>query len=242
MSSGPELLRLVSVGSTMDLLHELAADGAAAGTVVAAGEQTGGRGSRGRPWRSPSGGLWLSVLYRPTAAAGVELFSLRAGLAVAEAIEAVAPRLRVAIKWPNDLMLDDRKLGGILCEARWQGEALAWVVVGVGLNVANTLPVELREVAVRLADLAPGCAPETLEPAVVARLRTLAPSAARLEEAELRALRERDWLLGRRLHAPAAGAAAGLAPDGALLVRDASGVLQEVRAGSVELAQPSLTP
>ena len=241
MSTGPQLLRLTSIGSTMDLLHELAADGAAAGTVVVADEQTAGRGSRGRPWRSPRGGLWLSVLYRPAAAVGVELFSLRAGLAVAEAIETVLPGLRVAIKWPNDIMLDDRKLGGILGEARWQGEALAWVVVGVGLNVANPIPTELRDMAVRLADLAPELAVETLEPAVSARLRSLAPGRARLDEAELHALRQRDWLLGRRLHAPTPGVAAGVAADGVLLVRDSAGALQEVRAGTVELAQPTLT-
>jgi BirA family transcriptional regulator, biotin operon repressor / biotin---[acetyl-CoA-carboxylase] ligase len=242
MSAGPQLLRLDSVGSTMDLLHELAADGAAAGTVVIAGEQTAGRGSRGRSWKSAAGGLWLSALYRPHESAGVELFSLRAGLAVAEAIEAVLPGLRLAIKWPNDLMLDDRKLGGILCEARWQGEALAWVVVGVGVNAANPIPVELRDVAVRLGDLVPGFSPEALEPPVAERLRSLAPGRARLDEEELRALRQRDWLFARRLQGPVPGVAAGIAADGALLVRDGAGVLQEVRAGTVELAQPTLTP
>ncbi len=89
-----------------------------------------GRGSRGRSWHSPRGGLWLSVLLRPAAAADV--LSLRVGLAVETALRSLAPDLHLALKWPNDLMLDDRKVGGILCEARWQGDALGWVAVGLG--------------------------------------------------------------------------------------------------------------
>ncbi len=241
MKAAPRLLHFPVVESTMDLLHELAAGGAEAGTVVVAGEQTAGRGSRGRPWGSPPGGLWLSALYRPRSAAGVELLSLRAGLAVARAIEALGRGLRIALKWPNDLMLDDRKLGGILCEARWQGEALAWVVVGVGLNVTNPIPVEVAGGATRLADRMPGIGPGSIEPGVSAGLRALDAGAGRLDPAELADLRTRDWLLGRRLNAPAAGVAEGIAEDGALLVRDSAGALVRVRAGTVELAEPSLT-
>lgn len=240
MSALPRLLRFPVVGSTMDLLHELAAAGAEEGTVVVAGEQTSGRGSRGRTWRSPPGGLWLSTLYRPRTPAGVELLSLRVGLVVAEAIEAVGGGLHVAIKWPNDLMLSDRKLGGILCEARWQGEDPAWIAVGVGLNVTNALPAELGPGAIRLADRRPGIDPEDLEPEITARLRRLEASATRLDTGELAALRARDWLRGRRLHAPAAGHAEGIADDGALLVRSTAGVVERVRAGTVELAEPSL--
>ena len=241
MRPAPELLRFPVVASTMDLLHERAAHGAAAGTVVVAGEQREGRGSRGRPWRSPPGGLWLSALYRPDSAAGVELLSLRAGLAVAGAIEASGGGLRVGIKWPNDLMLDDRKLGGILCEARWQGESLAWVVAGVGVNVTNPVPAEVAAGAVRLADHLPGAEPGTLEAGVIAALRALDASASRLDAGELAALRARDWLLGRKLHAPAAGRAEGIGEDGVLLVRGPTGALVGVRAGTVELAEPSLT-
>src|SRR4051794_17490868 len=112
----------------MDRLHELAEQKAPAGTAVVAEGQTGGRGARGRPWHSPPGGLWLSVLYRPPAPGGLELLSLRLGLLVAAELEAAIPGLPVMLKWPNDLMLRDRKLGGILCEARWQGEAPGWIV------------------------------------------------------------------------------------------------------------------
>jgi BirA family biotin operon repressor/biotin-[acetyl-CoA-carboxylase] ligase len=226
----------------MDLLHGLAAGGAEAGTVVVAGEQTGGRGSRGRGWQSPSGGLWLSALFRPRISAGVELFGLRIGLAVADAVEALGPGVPVHIKWPNDLMVGDRKLGGILCEARWQGESLAWVVAGVGINVANAIPADLAGVATALADRLPGVTPDLVEPEVTARLRALDPGSERLGPAELAGLRQRDWLHGRRLRGPAPGRAAGISDEGALLVRADSGATIAVRAGTVELDDHSLTP
>jgi BirA family transcriptional regulator, biotin operon repressor / biotin---[acetyl-CoA-carboxylase] ligase len=226
----------------MDLLHQLAAEGGADGTVVVAGEQTSGRGSRGRVWRSPPGGLWLSALFRPRFLRGVELLSLRVGLTVAKAIEAVASGVRIAIKWPNDLILDDRKLGGILCEARWHGEELAWVVAGIGLNVTNAIPAELAPGATRLADRLPGIGPVSLEAPVIAGLRALDLSGDRLGPIELAALRERDWLRGRRLLAPVAGQVDGIAEDGSLVVRDAGGAMRAVRAGTVALAQPSFTP
>src|SRR5262245_17469457 len=136
----------------MDRLHELAEQGAPAGTALLAEEQTAGRGSRGRAWHSSPGGLWLSVLYRLPSPGGVELLSLRLGLLVAAALEGTAPELPVMLKWPNDLILRDRKLGGILCEARWQGESLAWVAAGLGLNVTNSIPDELRHTATALGE------------------------------------------------------------------------------------------
>jgi BirA family transcriptional regulator, biotin operon repressor / biotin---[acetyl-CoA-carboxylase] ligase len=226
----------------MDLLHDLAADGAESGTVVVAGEQTGGRGSRGRGWHSPPGGLWLSALFRPRSSIGVELFGLRIGLAVADAVEALGPGVAVQIKWPNDLMVGDRKLGGILCEARWQGETLAWMVAGVGLNVANSIPANLAGTATALAEWLPGVTPDLLEPELTMRLRALDPASERLEPAELAGLRHRDWLYGRHLRGPAPGRAAGISEVCALLVRDESGATIAVRAGTVELDDHSLTP
>jgi BirA family transcriptional regulator, biotin operon repressor / biotin---[acetyl-CoA-carboxylase] ligase len=238
----PRLIRLPTVSSTMDLLHGLAADGAEAGTVVVAEEQSGGRGSRGRGWRSPPGGLWMSALYRPRVAAGVELFGLRIGLAVADAVEALVAGVPVRLKWPNDLMIGERKLGGVLCEARWQGESLAWVVAGVGINVANPIPDDLANIAIALAERWPAVTPERLEPEVTARLRALGAGSERLGPAELAGLRRRDWLRGRRLRAPAPGTGSGISDEGALLVRTDGGATVAVRAGTVELDDRSSTP
>jgi BirA family biotin operon repressor/biotin-[acetyl-CoA-carboxylase] ligase len=234
----PQLHRVDRIGSTMDHLHQLAEQGAPAGTAILAEAQTGGRGSRGRAWHSPPGGLWLSVLYRPVSPAGAELLSLRLGLRAAEALDTAAPGLPVMLKWPNDLIVSDRKLGGILCEARWQGESLAWIAAGVGLNVTNPIPDELRLTATALGEHLPGATVEAILPGLLDALRRPLADAERLTPDEERQLERRDWLRGRRLRAPLGGRAEGIAADGALLIRTDDG-LRAVRTGHVELADGS---
>jgi BirA family biotin operon repressor/biotin-[acetyl-CoA-carboxylase] ligase len=229
----PRIHRVERTPSTQDVLHQLAAAGAAAGTVVIAGEQTGGRGSRGRAWASPVGGLWMSVLLRPAVAPALEVLSLRVAIAVSTAIEAVVPGIALQLKWPNDLILADRKLGGILCEARWQGNSLGWVTVGAGVNVANGIPKALSTSAIALATLVPGADPEALIEPIAAAITALGDCQGHLTEAELASFRARDWLAGKRLREPVTGTAGGVARDGALLLRRDDGVLQEVRSGSV---------
>lgn len=225
------------VGSTMDVIHQLAAEGAEAGTAVVAGEQLEGRGSRGRAWHSPPGGLWLSVLFRPAWAGAVEVVSIRAGLAVADALEAF--ELRVKLKWPNDLMLSGRKLGGVLCEARWQGDTLGWVAVGIGLNVRNPLPPELAPVGIALASVRPAITLEGVLAPVVAAVRGLDLGGSTLAPEELARFARRDWLRGREVREPRTGTVAGLREDGALLVRTPAGAEVPLRSGPVELASVS---
>jgi BirA family biotin operon repressor/biotin-[acetyl-CoA-carboxylase] ligase len=224
----------------MDLIHELAERGADAGSMVIATEQLQGRGSRGRPWHSPPGGLWLSALYRPSSTGGLELLSVRVGLAVARALDPHVPT-PVRLKWPNDLMLGGRKLGGILCEARWQGAVLGWIAVGVGLNVRNPIPDELREAAVSLIELEPDIRLENVLHSVSAALRSLDLGAERLSPAELELFAGRSWLDGREIREPLPGIVAGLNDDGALRVRTPQGSHVSLRHGSVELADVSPT-
>jgi BirA family biotin operon repressor/biotin-[acetyl-CoA-carboxylase] ligase len=119
------------------------------GLVVIADEQTSGRGRRGHSWFSPPGsGLYVSVVLAPATAIdpmrAVTLLTLAAGVALAEGIEQ-ASGLRVDLKWPNDLLVSGRKLGGILAESSGTGDR-ATVVVGYGINVRPTAyPPELRE-------------------------------------------------------------------------------------------------
>jgi BirA family biotin operon repressor/biotin-[acetyl-CoA-carboxylase] ligase len=233
------LRRYDAIPSTMDLLHELAAAGAAEGTTVVAEEQLGGRGSRGRSWHSPRGGLWLSYLLRP-AAAGTELLGLRVGLAAAEALESLSPALPLGLKWPNDLMLGDRKLGGILCEARWAAGAPTWVAAGVGINVQNPIPPELHPGAVALREYLPDLTPDALLDLLLPRLHRLDRLTPRLDGAELDRLAALDWLAGRRLRRPVEGHAEAITADGALRIRRDDGSPAEVRAGTVELASPSV--
>jgi BirA family biotin operon repressor/biotin-[acetyl-CoA-carboxylase] ligase len=226
------------VSSTMDVIHELASEGAEPGTAVIAGEQLEGRGSRGRTWHSPIGGLWLSVVFQPPAVGGIEVISLRVGLAVAEAVQPRLPK-PLQLKWPNDLMLDGRKVGGVLCEARWQGEALGWVAVGIGMNVRNRIPDELGAVAVSLSELTPGITVEEIADPVLAALRDLDLTAGRLSPAELNRFALRDWLRGRTIREPVVGQVTGIGEDGALLVRTASGSDVSLRSGTVELSAVS---
>ncbi len=129
--------RAETVTSTSDLVWRRAAEGAAEGLVVVAREQTAGRGRHGRRWLSPPGNLYASWLLRPevppTAAASLSLIG---GLAVRDALAATGLRRRdPRLKWPNDILVGDAKLGGVLLEGRSEGEARG-LVVGVGVNVA----------------------------------------------------------------------------------------------------------
>src|SRR5206468_805162 len=131
------------LGSALDAIHALAAQGAPPGTTVIAEEQTAGRGRDGRTWHSPAGGVWLGMLLKP-ARSELAAVAIRAGLAVADAVDALLGRPETRLKWPNDALLGDRKLAGILCEGRWQGNTPQWLALGVGVNVRNAIPASLR--------------------------------------------------------------------------------------------------
>jgi BirA family biotin operon repressor/biotin-[acetyl-CoA-carboxylase] ligase len=226
----PALVCLAEVGSTLDELHGLADHGAPAGTAVLADCQVQGRGRLGRSWQSPAGrGIWLAYLIRPPEME-TGVLALRAGLAVARAVEALGARPR--IKWPNDLMLGDRKLAGVLCEARWEQGRPAWVALGIGINVKGPLPDEIAGVAATLDEAVPAGRVELLEQ-LLPLLHGLSGN-ARLEPEEREALAARDWLAGRRLVEPIAGLAAGIDQDGALLV-DTSAGTQRLTSGTVRV-------
>lgn len=133
---GRPTIFLPSIGSTNDVAHEQAAAGAGDGLLVVADEQTAGRGRSDHSWWAPPRAcLLMSLLLRPTLAlvrAGQLTMCL--GLAAAEAIEQVTG-LRAMLKWPNDLLLHGRKLGGMLTELRAAGDRLDYVVLGLGINV-----------------------------------------------------------------------------------------------------------
>jgi BirA family biotin operon repressor/biotin-[acetyl-CoA-carboxylase] ligase len=219
------------VSSTLDVVHTMAADGAPTGLVVLADEQVAGRGRQGRAWFSPpGGGVWLGYLARPEAGEIVRLLSIRVGLAVARALERISVNLE--LKWPNDLMLQDRKVGGVLCEARWEATHPAWVAVGVGLNVRGPLPKALDLTAVALDAVRPGVTRLEVLDCIVPELSEL-PSLPQLLGEELTAFARRDWLNARQLRGPVEGTARGLAADGALLVATDDGRVERVVGGSI---------
>lgn len=134
--------------STNSRLKELARLGAPQGAVAAALEQTGGRGRLGRSFASPPGGLYLSILWRPDfPPEKAARLSCAGALAASAAIEEVCG-ISPDIKWPNDLLLNGKKICGILTEAVWQGEGRGFVIVGTGINVnTERFPEELKDIA-----------------------------------------------------------------------------------------------
>jgi len=123
--------------STNDVAKALAQQGAREGTVVIADEQTEGKGTKGRAWFSPrSRGLYVSVILRPPSG-DVSLLPLVAGLAAAEAVRSTVG-LEAELKWPNDVVWNGKKIGGILCESEFVGEETRFVVLGIGLNISQS--------------------------------------------------------------------------------------------------------
>lgn len=219
---GAPRLHLRRVDSTNSRARELAGTGSPHGTLVTAEEQTAGRGRHGRRWVAPSGrALVLSLVLREWG----RLLPLAAGVAVAE--EAGE---RARVKWPNDVLVDGRKVAGILVEGR---PAEGWMVLGIGVNLAVTsqdLPPELQELAGGL-----GRRPEEVEPALSSLLGRLERWLQAPGESVLEALRARDALAGRPVRWDGGeGRGAGVDEAGRLLVDTAEG-RRTLEAGEVHL-------
>jgi BirA family biotin operon repressor/biotin-[acetyl-CoA-carboxylase] ligase len=215
-----------SVPSTMDVAHRAAGQGAPAGTLVLADEQSSGRGRGGKTWASaPGAGIWLTLVERPADISGLEVLSLRVGLRAAEALDRFAPE-PIRLKWPNDLYIEAGKLGGILVEARWREQAVEWVAIGVGINVRPPENVEnagaLEVGAERLDVLAE----------LVPALRSAAAARGPLDESELEEYNARDMARGRICTEPALGRVAGISPKGEILIALADSVTP-FRSGSL---------
>lgn len=134
---GRRVVVLHEVDSTNTEAMHLADGGASEGTVILAESQRAGRGRLGRSWESAPGlGLWTSVLLRPRVDPHlVPLISLLGAVSACEAINGSGYPIACRLKWPNDLMLGGRKVGGVLGEARFVGDHLRYIVLGIGLNV-----------------------------------------------------------------------------------------------------------
>ncbi len=234
--------------STNNIAMALGNAGEPAGTVVVAETQTSGRGRLGRMWQSPAGtGLYFSIILRPQLdPADLAKITLAAGVAVCKAVEKETS-LSPLIKWPNDLMLGNKKFGGILTETgsiKEKGETV--VIVGIGVNVATTmqmLPEELQDKATSLA----------LETGILFRRGELL--AAMVDQIEVTVMKlqggrfsailhefeQRDAIKGLSLHwlTPAGqivtGVSVGLGRDGVLHIRDNEGEVHQVLSGDISL-------
>ena len=222
------------IDSTNTLAKELAAEGAPSGTVVTAAEQSAGRGRGDRVWSAPAGSALLySAILRPLDLAHV-LLPLAVPVAVCEACESLAP-VECRIKWPNDVWIDERKLSGILIEARPPD----WAVVGVGINLSiapDQFPPDVRWPAISLGHgVGPGETRTALDAALTEWVEAdPAPVRERFGERDALRGRELTWEGGpegdgRR------GIGEGIDERGNLLVRGADGSLTSLGSGEVQL-------
>jgi BirA family transcriptional regulator, biotin operon repressor / biotin---[acetyl-CoA-carboxylase] ligase len=234
--AAPALVRLGRVDSTQAVAFALAADGAADRTVVVAQAQTAGRGRRGRLWiDEPGASLLTSIILRPRLTpARLPTLSLAAGVAVAEALERVTG-LTPRLKWPNDVLVDGRKLAGILLESRIAPSP--FVVLGIGVNLAQRVfPPDLAERATSVR-LAAGRRVDA-DTLLTALLESLDAWRTRLENEGWAPIRER-WCaltetLGRRVSIDdVQGIAVDVEEDGALIVVEGD-VRRRVVAGEVD--------
>jgi BirA family biotin operon repressor/biotin-[acetyl-CoA-carboxylase] ligase len=237
------LERHLRVASTNDRLKELARAGAPEGTAVLAESQSGGRGRHGRSWDSPAGNLYASVLLRPRPGFAVPVLPLAAGVALAEALDGFG--VRAGLKWPNDLLVGERKLGGVLAESSSATTAFEWVVIGIGINVCAPLAPELRESATSMAVLGHAARVEEVAGAVLARLgvwyHRLESAGASAVLAEWRSRSVPWW--GERVEAwfggaQVSGRAAGLDDEGGLILEMDDGSSTTLRSGEVRRFRP----
>jgi BirA family biotin operon repressor/biotin-[acetyl-CoA-carboxylase] ligase len=209
--------------------------GAPHGSVFFADEQTAGRGRGNHSWESAAAqGLYVSILLRPAMkTAHLPIVPLAAGLAAASAVAATA-NLKVDLRWPNDILIGDRKAGGILVESKTDGSHVSWVVIGIGINVHQRAFDPALATPATSLDLAAGStiSRQTL---LTALLESLQSEASVLHDSAVvaaipaRVALSSSWLWNRpiQVHGPQAcvGITRGLDENGFLLVETDSGIV-----------------
>ncbi len=228
------------VSSTNQIARELAGKQADDGTVVVADVQTQGRGRKNRSWHSPQGGLWFSIILYPNLPPQrAMLVTMTASIAVVEGIHELTG-LQPAIKWPNDILLNGKKICGVLTELDSEMDRINYIIVGIGINVNNQLNAALKKHATTLAssmdhDLS---RVELLQ----AILRSFDTNYQQLTQGDHRFIRERWFelsdILERTIRVKGekqtvSGVVTGVDNDGSLLLKTKSGVLRIV-SGDVE--------
>ncbi|MBA3850305.1 MAG: biotin--[acetyl-CoA-carboxylase] ligase [Opitutus sp.] len=245
----PHLVCLGAVDSTNSEAERRLAAGEPVPLVILAREQTRGRGRRGRPWHSAANGnLYSTFVFRPEVEpARLQDFTLWMGLNVCELVGSFC-KLASGLKWPNDLLIDGRKAGGMLTEARIDSDQVRDIVFGLGLNVngrSADLPPELRRSATSLAEAAG--APVDLNKFAAALIGRITRAYAQFADVSYRATfptlwRRHDLLRGKSVTViqgtrTVRGIAAGIDAEGSLLVETPGGATERFRAGEVTLGK-----
>jgi BirA family biotin operon repressor/biotin-[acetyl-CoA-carboxylase] ligase len=240
---GP-VLHFVNLPSTNDFAKDLARQGYPEGAVLVAETQSAGRGRLGRVWESsPGTGIYLSLILRPPLPpAELPKLTLTAAVAVVEAIKE-ATDLKVGIKWPNDIMLAGKKLGGILTEMESESDQMSHLILGVGLNINNTtFPEHLQGIATSLSSTGRKYSRLAI---VRAFLKAMDLFYGRFLRQEFPAIldlwRQAAVTLGKQVTVKrGAGEISGLAldvsPDGALLLEKVGGGVETIISGEIQAA------
>lgn len=240
------ILFFPSIGSTNDVLKEMARQGAPHGTAVLAGQQTGGHGRMGRSFHSPEGmGIYLSILLRPDCPAS-DLMHLTCAAAVAmcDAVEKTCG-LRPGIKWTNDLVHGKNKLGGILTELGLTGSgALDYAIIGIGINCrqqASDFPEDIRSIAASL-NMVTGqdVSPAALAAAMLESLQKMDASLLTEKTHHLSRYRADCITIGQEISILQGdtirhGRALSVDSEGALVVAFSDGTTEAVNSGEVRI-------
>ncbi|UNK20551.1 biotin--[acetyl-CoA-carboxylase] ligase [Paenibacillus sp. N3/727] len=245
-SFGHQIEILRSTTSTQEDARRLAEEGAPEGTLVIAEEQTGGRGRMGKKFYSPFGkGIWMSLILRPTQPLHLtQQLTLLAGVAVRRAIHKTTG-LEAGIKWPNDLLIDGKKICGILLESATEDDVVRYCIAGIGISVnlkEEDYPDELKTIATSLRMVSGhNINRNELICSILNEMESLyglyneqgfEPIASLWEASSVTMNREVRVQSSRGVMN---GTAAGLHPSGALLVRNGDGELIPVFSGDIKL-------
>ena len=244
MKLGETIRRFAVLDSTNEEARRLAQEGAAEGMAIIAAQQTAGRGRQGRSWQSPPNtGLYLSIILRPhITPARAAMIPLAAAVAVAETLT-LEFQITADIKYPNDILVNGRKICGILVESAIEAERLQYVILGIGVNIAQQeFAVELQEIATSIAlETDKLLTPDDFLSPLLMRLNSWYPSV--ISEPE-RVVTRWQELSSYAYNGPVRiisgdsiieGITRGLTPGGALQVELDSGEWREIVSGEVSL-------
>ncbi|MRX70971.1 biotin--[acetyl-CoA-carboxylase] ligase [Bacillus lacus] len=243
---GRQIVHEQSAGSTQKIAHSFAAEGAPEGTVVFAEEQTEGRGRMSRSWHSPKGtGIWMSMILRPSIPVNkTPQLTLLTAVAIVQAIEEVTG-LHPVIKWPNDIMMNGKKLVGILTELQAEADGVHSVIIGCGINVnqqINDFPEELRNIATSvMIEKKESINRALLIQHILFRFEELYEQYLQHGFSPVKLLWEayaislNRQIIARTLHGSVKGKAVGIDDDGVLLVHTYDGRIEKIYSADIEI-------
>lgn len=242
---GNKVVVLQKTESTNDIAKEHARSGTEEGLLIVAGEQTKGRGRRGRLWHSDLGGLYFSILLRPKLAlADISQITLLIAVSIVQVLQEQY-QLAATIKWPNDILINDKKVGGILTELSADAETVKYLIIGIGINCNNKIqnwPAEVKAIGASLA---------TITGKQIDRKQLLSEILTNLEKNYTRFIsrefneliplaKQFSCVLGREITVHTTdhafkGQALDINDDGSLLIQDETGKLLNLWAGDVSV-------